>query len=417
MRPVAAAIAAVLLADIVALATLTSGSPSKTVGPRRIGAPATLPATTAEARPSAPAPTAPPTTVRPPPVQLVFTRTDDPVDPRYGTAIGPRSFAVRLDGSGLHQLPSVPKTGFAQVDSATGEVVYAKQLSAVSGPQHTGCGFAGCSVYSFSEVQEGIAVSSPDGSRERVLTAGGYDSEPSFSPDGRSIAFRRHLKLADGTITDAVAIIDLQGDVIGGRLPPRGSEYDAPVWSPDGASLAVRVAGSGPQGNTYSVWILPADGAAGRKVADGSFQGLAFSHDGRHVAAENIPLSGVPTGVPGGSDLWVLSVSGGPPRRLTHLAPPQALSLVYCGLSGGVSVDTATPMWSPDDRQIIFLSDYRHLAEVDADDDIERIDADGSHLRTLWASPRHVCGQSPVRVRLTLVGWLPSPAATRLGLA
>src|SRR5947207_311171 len=71
-------------------------------------------------------------------------------------------------------------------------------------PDRRTCDTSG--VDSLPETKYVFALSSHVGSGVRVLTAGGYDSEPRFSPDGRSIAFRCHLKLADCIITDAVAI-------------------------------------------------------------------------------------------------------------------------------------------------------------------------------------------------------------------
>jgi len=82
-------------------------------------------------------------------------------------------------------------------------------------------------------MQGGLWVQDPDTTTARQLTAGpGYDYQPDWSPDGKSIVFARYLD-------DAVELYLL--DVASGqvsRLTGEGAVNVEPRWSPDGARIA-----------------------------------------------------------------------------------------------------------------------------------------------------------------------------------
>jgi len=125
------------------------------------------------------------------------------------------------------------------------------------------------------------------------------DTDPSYSPDGKRLAFTRSTPGDNGTWTSQVLVADVDSGRITGKVVPPGGEVtgaDAqPAWSPDGTVLAfTRAEVIRGLGGIKHVWTAPAK-ALGRqqdlsrlggcpgecKVIDDS---PAFSPDGRSIA-------------------------------------------------------------------------------------------------------------------------------------
>ncbi|MEU2246954.1 hypothetical protein [Streptomyces sp. NPDC019224] len=124
------------------------------------------------------------------------------------------------------------------------------------------------------------------------------DTDPSFSPDGKRLAFTRSTPGANGSWTSQVLVADVASGRITGKVVPPGDEVtgaDAqPTWSPDGTMLAfTRDEVIRGLGGIKHVWTARADtlkkqndlsrtGCPGEcKVIDDS---PAFSPDGRSIA-------------------------------------------------------------------------------------------------------------------------------------
>ena len=180
----------------------------------------------------------------------------------------------------------------------------------------------------------------------RLTTDPAPDGVPSWSPDGRQIAF---VRVSVGTGAGSVGAIHLVSPL--GGADRRLSDLPVPgwgqlSWSADGEWLAAdprcsadRETGAGPPG----IWLLPVSGGEPRLVTRAQAQGVdaspAFSPDGRHLAYASC-TSGV---FPAGCDVHVLDlgaglVPAGSPRRLTHhgVSIPflawtrDGASIVYC---------------------------------------------------------------------------------------
>jgi len=196
------------------------------------------------------------------------------------------------------------------------------------------------------------------GEPARLLRHGrGADFTPSWSPDGRRIAFvstrsgaaEIHVMNADGT--DVVQITHSRS-FVGGIS-----------WSPDGTRIAFASGAAGLTGPMFvnhspsDIYVALADGTAARRLTlKGGFNaGPVWSPDGSRIAF---------TSDFGGSyQVWVMGSDGSVQQPLTSVSRNFA------------------PDWSPDGSQIVFHSD-RDDPERD-EGSIYVMDADGAGERRL----------------------------------
>ena len=168
----------------------------------------------------------------------------------------------------------------------------------------------------------------------RITTNAAEDISPVWSPDGKRIAFLRMSKKETAVFVSPSGggVHGKIADVYPNRIEAEGRHLD---WSPDGKYLGVADKPSPDQ--PFAIYLIEA--ANGRKhqltspprgfIGDHS---PAFSPDGKSLSFVRAPSSGV-------TDLYVTSISGGEPRRLT---------------SDNRVIISQT--WTPDSREIIFSS-------------------------------------------------------------
>jgi TolB protein len=197
-----------------------------------------------------------------------------------------------------------------------------------------------------------------DGSDMRRLTAPhALDADPTWSPNGRRIAFVRKLSPSRGTIY----LIDLDGTNLQARTHKQG-DYRHPSWSPDGHRIAYSYAAD-PQHAHYAIYVVGANGRGTHKLSlrgGADYLDPAWSPDGRRIAFSYL----VPTGGTYTAHLETMSADRGNERAIAH-APADT---VYFA-----------PSWSPGGREIVFvtLNGRKGLAEIGI------VNADGSRLRML----------------------------------
>jgi eukaryotic-like serine/threonine-protein kinase len=165
---------------------------------------------------------------------------------------------------------------------------------------------------------------------EPLTATRGWESSPTFSPDGQQVAFAW-----DGEKSDNGDIyVKMIGSSEVHRLTTDPKFEAAPSWSPDGRQIAFLRWSSG---NATIHLVSPLGGTA-RKLIDAPWEGpLSWSPDGRWLAAVRPRSENAATEGAGG--VWLVPVQGGEPRRVTEPQPegndrapafsPDGLRLAY----------------------------------------------------------------------------------------
>lgn len=174
-----------------------------------------------------------------------------------------------------------------------------------------------------------------DGSMQRRVTSGHsgdastatglfYEIEPSWSPDGKSIAFASRR----GGISD-IYVMDAKGKNVRQLTLSVGGMH--PTWSPDGK----RIAFAG--GPVSHLEVIPSAGGTARRITGDTTteRDPAWSPDGRWLAYARTRLDDSTR-----SDIWLVHPDGSGGHQLSRLDRA-----------------TYTPAWSPRGDVLAFASD------------------------------------------------------------
>jgi Tol biopolymer transport system component len=140
----------------------------------------------------------------------------------------------------------------------------------------------------------------------------GIEDDAAFSPDGESIVYSGTSELGRDIFIKSVR----EGRVR--RLTDDRAVNVHPSWSPDGSAIAFARAND----PGYGIWLIPSQGGAGRRIGDTQSAildefsvGPVWTRDGRFVIVSDRP------GVTGPDSLFLLDVSTGARKRVTHPLP------------------------------------------------------------------------------------------------
>ena len=173
----------------------------------------------------------------------------------------------------------------------------------------------------------------PSGPREtvRLTFDDGLQTDPSFSPDGRSIAYA----------SDKSGNFDIWTQPLSGGNPVRVTSHPAqewqPQWSPAGDNIVFRS-----ERDSGGLFVVPATGGFERKIADFGYRPL-WSPAGSHVLFTGVHTPGI------NAPLYVVGLDGRPPRPVFRGAPP------LLGAFG----------WYGDEKAVLLLRAYAPTFVVD----------------------------------------------------
>ena len=171
--------------------------------------------------------------------------------------------------------------------------------------------------------------------RVRVLTGGAsFEEEPAWSPDGRRIAMTRTAFRADGSCACSGSEIWVMRRGGGGarRLTHNRVGDFAPAWSPNGRLLAF-TRYRGRETDARGIWVMRPGGKGERRLIRNGTR-PSWSPDGRRIAYGHVTRRTAGNCGCRVTNLMVADAQGGSRRVLVR--------------NGG------RPTWSPDGRRIVF---------------------------------------------------------------
>lgn len=194
---------------------------------------------------------------------------------------------------------------------------------------------------------------SPPKSFTQLTTSAGLEDSPTWSPDGRSVAYA----------SDAAGNLDIYVRHVAGGRAIRVTDFDAddaqPAWSPDGTRLAfVSARASAEQrlsglinvdprqpffvGRNGDIWVMPALGGTARLLAKEAYY-PAWSPDGKEIVYAALQ-----------EGRWQLRI-----QEVDGSREPRALALGRLAAAG-----VTQPAWSPDGKWIAFTAGWLEKLQI-----------------------------------------------------
>ena len=167
-----------------------------------------------------------------------------------------------------------------------------------------------------------IYVMDADGNNPQNLTNDDFDDRyPSWSPDGKRIIFSSirdgHFR-GEGRITSEIYVMDADGGNQQ-RLTNNLTEDQYPSWSPDGKRIAFSARRDGHFEHnldlTYEIYVMDADGGNQQRLTENRNNdwNSSWSPDGKRIAFRSDRKGDAVNW-----DIYVMDADGGNPQNLTN---------------------------------------------------------------------------------------------------
>jgi Tol biopolymer transport system component len=172
----------------------------------------------------------------------------------------------------------------------------------------------------------------------RITAMPGREWFPSLSPDGKWVVYG-----SDANGNFDVYLQSVSGANPVNLTPDSPADDDMPAFSPDGERIAFRSSRDG-----GGIFVMGRTGEAVRRLTRGGFN-PAWSPDGAEIAFTTGRMEVNPQNSEGLTELFVVGVTSGEPRRL-------------------VDADAIQPSWSPHKKRIVYgsrlLNNNRRRADL-----------------------------------------------------
>jgi TolB protein len=190
----------------------------------------------------------------------------------------------------------------------------------------------GTLAFSSSDLEDVLTSPVGDPDPRRVTARRGREFDPSFSPDGRRIAYRDSRRGINRD--DEIWVVDADGR--GARNLTRDHANDwSPAWSPDGRTIAFASTRSG----ALRLWLMNADGSRPRQLGQSQGEYPTWSPDGARLAFSMLGA--------GASQVGVIGRDG----RGEHAITP-------------ITENSELPAWSRDGKRIAFSRGFEGARSI-----------------------------------------------------